>query len=51
MMHDEFEMDLVEVAFTMEQSVRETAALLEQARTSLHQRQGDAPTGPNEKTE
>ena len=44
MMHDEFEMDLVEVAFTMEQSVRETAALLEQARTSLHQRQGAAPT-------
>jgi RNA polymerase sigma-70 factor (ECF subfamily) len=47
MMHDEFEMDLVEVAFTMEQSVRETAALLEQARTSLHQRQGAAPTADN----
>ena len=47
MMHDEFEMDLVEVAFTMEQSVRETAALLEQARTSLHQRQGAAPTEDN----
>jgi hypothetical protein len=41
-MHDEFEMDLTEGAFTMEQSVQETAALLEQARPSLHQ-QGAAP--------
>jgi DNA-directed RNA polymerase specialized sigma24 family protein len=47
MMHDEFEMDLAEVAFTMEQSVQETAALLEQARTSLHERQGAAPTEDN----
>ena len=43
-MHDEFEMDLADVAFTMEQSVQETAALLEQARTFLHERQGAAPT-------
>lgn len=47
MMHDEFEMDLKEVAYTMEQSVQETAALLEQARTSLHKRQGAAPTEDN----
>lgn len=45
-MHDEFEMDLTEGAFTMEQSVQETAALLEQARPSLHQ-QGAAPTADN----
>ena len=47
MMHDEFEMDLTEVAFTMERSVQETAALLERARTSLHKRQGAAPTADN----
>lgn len=47
MMHDEFEMDLSEVAFTMERSVQDTAALLEQARTSLRERQGVAPTDDN----
>ncbi|PSR01315.1 MAG: hypothetical protein BRD47_06505 [Bacteroidetes bacterium QS_8_68_28] len=47
MMHDEFEMDFTEGAFTMEQGVQETAALLEQARPSLHQRQGAAPTAGN----
>jgi DNA-directed RNA polymerase specialized sigma24 family protein len=47
MMHDEFEMDLTEVAFTMERSVKDTAALLGSARTSLHERQGAAPTDDN----
>ena len=51
MMHDEFEMDLQEVAFTMERSVQDTAALLEQARTSLHKRQGAAPTEDNALTD
>ena len=57
MMHDEFEMNLSEVAFAMSQSVKATAALLEQARTTLHERQvaeppteppDDAPTPPDE---
>lgn len=47
MMHDEFEMDLEEVAFTMERNVQDTAALLERARTSLRERQGAAPTEDN----
>lgn len=60
MMHDEFEMELSEVASAMRRSVKETAALLSQARTTLHERQAGhddardpsegAPAPPNRET-
>lgn len=44
MMHDEFEMSLPEVAFTLNRAVQEMAALLDQARMDLRDRigQGEA---------
>jgi RNA polymerase sigma-70 factor (ECF subfamily) len=41
MLHDEFEVPLPEVAFTMNQNLRDTAALLEEARASLRQYQAE----------
>lgn len=38
MMHDEFELSLPEVAFTLNRSVHEMAALLDQARVDLRER-------------
>lgn len=38
MLHDEFEMPLSEVAFTLSRSLNETAAMLDQARVSLRER-------------
>lgn len=41
MMHDEFDVPLPDIASAMHQAVRDTEALLEQARTSLRERQGE----------
>ena len=46
MMHDEFEMDLPEVAFTMGRSLEETAELLDQARATMHERMIGEPAPP-----
>ena len=43
MMHDEFEMDLPEVAFTMSRGVEETGELLDRARASFRQHVGNPP--------
>ena len=44
MMHDEFDMPLPEVASTMNRTVEETAALLEQARATLRERIESPPS-------
>ena len=48
MMHDEFEMSLPEVAFTMQMGVREMAKHLESARTTGFERGEETPAEPTD---